>query len=240
MQVRYPDYDEITDPTPKLPAGVAADIQAVITQAVARWRTSNETNQERLIESWGQDAVLIFKLLAKGRLEQNYPDVDALRKVLCQDAEMALADCIHWIYKLAFRGRMAIYYGHQQIEQRLDSEVEAIITEWWVAKARAAPGSEPAAPPVESSTAAEEPSMTENARRVKEFMLRIYKVTERRVRKIDISNAAGYGDRTMLQWFEREDPRLTQTARENFERVLTYPAAEFWRCVDQYRRRQPK
>jgi hypothetical protein len=90
------------------------------------------------------------------------------------------------------------------------------------------------------STVAEKPVMTDNARRIKEFRLRIHKASERPVRKIDISNAVGYADPTMLQWFEREDPRLTQAARKNFERVLAYPAVEFWRCVDEFRKRHPK
>src|SRR5262249_24982690 len=82
-------------------------------------------------------------------------------------------------------------------------------------------------------------SMTANARRVHEFRLRISKESERCVRMIDIANAAGYRDRTMLQWFLREGPRLTKTARENFERVLNYDKAEFWRCVDAFRQRHP-
>jgi hypothetical protein len=242
MQIRYPDYSEITDPTPRLPTGVATDIQGVITQAIARWRKSKDSPEAtvRRIESWGQDAVLIFKLLAKDRLEQSYPNVDALQEVLNQDAEMALTDCTHWIYKQTYRNRMPYIDGHQQIEQRLDCEAEAIITEWWVRKAGAAPDSKSAAPPLELSTVAEKPVMTENARRIKEFIFRTYNASERPVRKIDISNAVGYADPTMLQWFERGDPRLTKAARENFERVLAYPATEFWRCADEYRKRHPK
>jgi hypothetical protein len=239
MEIRYPESDQITDPTPKLPASVAADIQNVIIQAVARWRTSNEITEERQIGSWAKDAVLIFNLLAIGRLEESYPNVDALREVLNRDAEMAM-DCVHWIYKLSFRGRMALYYGHRQIERRLGDEAETIVTKWWVRKAHAAPDSTPPAPPSEVNTDAEDSPATENARLVQEFMLRIYKVKERRVRKVDISNAAGYSDPTMLRWFEGEHPRLTGAARENFSRVLNYTAEEFWRCVDEYRSRHPR
>jgi hypothetical protein len=238
MRIRYPDFDEITDPTPKLPAGATGDIQNVIIQAVARCRTSNETSQERQIESWAKDAVLIFNLLTNGRLEESYPNVDALREVLNRDAEMAM-DCGHWIYKLSFNGRLPFYYSHQQIERRLGDEAETIVTKWWDWKAHAVPASAPPTPPGKLKNAVEYAPTTENARLVRDFMLRIHNVSKKRVRKIDISNAAGYRDRTMLRWFETEDPRLTKAARRNFERVLKYTADEFWRCVDEYRNRHP-
>src|SRR5262249_9660492 len=136
MRIRYPAFDQITDPTPRLPAAVVSEIQSVITQTIARWRSDKKSPQGHQIESWEQDAVLIFNLLARGRLEQNHPHVEALREVLNQDAELTL-DCIHWIYRQAFRGRMALYYGHQQIEMILDDAAEAIVTEWWVAQAGA-------------------------------------------------------------------------------------------------------
>jgi hypothetical protein len=262
MRIQYPEFNEIKDPTRQLPAGVATDIQNMITRAVARCRTNSKTLQERPNEIWTEVAVHIFNLLTKGRLEQSYPNVESLRGALNEDAAITLA-CIHWVYRLSYGGRMELYRGHDQIDWRLHEETEEIVTEWWTRKARVL---DPAlqSPTGELSTAVEDTPETENARLVQAFRERIYRESEglriekagvsnvhnsstttcfppeRRVRKIDISNAAGYGDPTMLRWFEAEAPRLTVMARKNFNRVLSYSADEFWRWADAYQRKNPR
>jgi hypothetical protein len=189
--------------------------------------------------------IFFFRWLRNG-LEKGIQSVEALREVLYKDAAIAL-NCVHWIYREAFDERMPFYYSHQQGGQRLDDAVEEMVRTWLVWKARW-PDLTSAESAGELNTAAAKDvklahkgraprKLTENARRVQAFRAQMSEGRESPVRKTDISHAGGYSDRTMLRWFEAEEPCLTDTARENFNRVLSYSAAQFWHCVDEYQKR---
>lgn len=223
MRIRFPEPEEIKDPTPKLPGGVAKEIRDIITKAVARSRTQLEATGTFRFADWGEDAVLIFKLLAGGRLKQTYPDADALRQALNQDAEVALTHCIHWVNRQVLRGYMPSEC-HEQIEARLNGEVEVIVTDWW--KLAADADTNPTAPSTPPPTRTRAPQ-TKTRECVEAYLNGVEEKTGVKVDKTDFwcrptkaDGTSWYSSDREFRAFQQEDPGLSPGIRKKFLDVL--------------------
>ena len=64
------------------------------------------------------------------------------------------------------------------------------------------------------------PEVPEGRKLVEAYIHEVYDKTGRRITRTDIWQAAGYRDATMFQRFQRDDPRCTEAARTNFNRLL--------------------
>jgi hypothetical protein len=84
-------------------------------------------------------------------------------------------------------------------------------------------------------TAETEPQAPETTRH-EELMMRL-RATGRKFRIKDISTVAGYDDPSTYERYRRGSSRVTATAKQNFDRVLSYTAAEFFEILDS---KQPK
>ncbi len=192
------------------------------------------------------DAAKIFRILSRGRLEEGYADAELLRQALNRDAEVAHLDCIHWAFKLAHSNRMP-YTWHHGIERRLEDEVEAVITDWWVGQAGSRPDVRPHnAPPTTQTT---DPHSfrprygvrdTPKSRQIEEFRRRI-EASGRPVQVSDMMTFCGYKDPTMFQRVQREASNASDLARSSVERMLRCSSAdEFWRIVEANRKNRDR
>jgi hypothetical protein len=215
QKIRYPDVDEIRDPTPNLPAAVVKEISAIITKAVVDLRNRPLMVESGYIERIGDSVVEIFQLLTKGRLEEGYRDVDAFQEALHRDAEMA-ADCMHWAYKAAWRGRMLYVNWHQGLERRLSAETEAIVTKWWERRAYDNPVG-PSTPPKIPTRA----PRTSNAARIEAFIEQVEKTMGFTITKKDIWLVAGYHSDTEFRLFQGEKDGLTPGIASKFNKAIS-------------------
>jgi len=76
-----------------------------------------------------------------------------------------------------------------------------------------------------------------NRSRIDAFILSVLEATSERITRTAIWRVAGYGDRTEFERFQREDPKTTRSANENFNRVLTMTPERF---MDLWRKAQSK
>jgi hypothetical protein len=89
----------------------------------------------------------------------------------------------------------------------------------------------------------EAPTMEErgkgDARRelIDAFILKVEKATGRDIKRTDIWTVAGYKDRTEFERFQRNE-RVTETASDNFTRVLNLEPKEFIETLDKKRKAQ--
>jgi hypothetical protein len=246
--MRYPGHADIGDPSPKLPAAVAEQIEPLLIRAVANLRTEEKESKQE--EGLSDFAAAVFRLMGPRRLKEMPNRVESLRRELDEDAQLAL-DYAHWCYKLATRGGRMLFLSQEKVERRLRDESETIETEWWKRQAdlksplsvdlvvadRARETSEPPKPglfPRDRRT-----PDTATSRRIEVFKRKIEEESNREVLQGDIPTAAGYRDPTQFQRYQREK-RVTPTARAAFDRVLRSNTTEFWLAVERNRQRFDK
>jgi hypothetical protein len=219
MRIRYPDHDEITDPTPELPADLQREIKAIITGTVAFLRTTpdSESGCKRRLSD---DASRTFGLLNRKAPPEDYGDVDLLQQVLTRNAELALS-CMHFAYNQAGFGRM-LFLWHAEIVRRLDEDRQPIVTACWVAQAEA----NPVAPTVPAPIPTRAPRTT-NAFRIEHFIQVVWDATAEKNTKKDIWLVAGYHSDKEFRLFQAEKVEPSSGIARKFNAVLKLPPGEF-------------
>jgi hypothetical protein len=234
MRIRYPDHDEITDPTPNLPADFQREIKAIITGAVAFLRTTPDPEsgcRRRLSD----DASRIFGLLNRQAPPESYGDVESLNEAQDRNAGLALS-CMHFAYKQAYGGRMPFLW-HNPIERRLDDDKQVNVTALYVAQADANPVA-PAVPPPTRTKAP--PTVTRL--RIEEYLHGVETAQDVKVDKTDFwlrpqkDGKSRYSSDTEFRAFQREDPDLSPGVKKVFNAVFKLTPDEFVEGLEERRR----
>jgi hypothetical protein len=234
--IRYPEREEILDPTPRIPPKLTARISAHLTATVAYLRkNAGRATERKQINRLSATAADIFGLLSEGRLEEFRTDVEPLRQAMLGDAEVALA-VIYFACKQARLGRMPFLW-HEPIVRRLTDQAEGIETKWWARRADDSPVS-PALPPVVMTRA----PRTETATRIEAYLHHVEEKTGVKVDKTDFwlrpvkpDGTSFHSSDREFRDFQREFQGLDSHIKKRFTRVLIMPPTEFIEGRDERR-----
>jgi hypothetical protein len=234
--IRYPEREEILDPTPRIPEELTARVTAHVIASVAYLRGSADTETDtKRLKSVSDTSAEVFHLLSQGRLKEFRNDVEALRQALLRDAETALM-VIHFAFKQTGWGRMPFLW-HEPIVGRLGDESARIETEWWANKAEDNPIKPATAPPVLTRA-----PRTETALRIEGYLHKVELETGVKVDKTDFwlspvkpDGTIRYASDREFRAFQKEDSRLQTAIKKAFNRVFGMPPAKFIEGRDQRR-----
>lgn len=239
--MRYPDHNEIADPSPNLPRELAERIAPIIPPAVAQLRRGGVSASEVLIQAANE----IFELLTASRSWGSYREIESVRQAVNADIQTALAFA-YYIHNLAGGNRLLFIWNTSiWVSISLRGLAEGIETEWWERhavpltadqeSALLATETQPEHGPKPRHPATPD---TETARRIEAFRQRIEAEGGRPVGVKDMCDYSNYSDATMFQRVQREAEDQSKSARKNVERMMGESAEEFWRTVEANRKKR--
>ena len=130
--MRYPDENEIVDPSAKLPPDVAAVIVPYVDAAQRRYRAFRQRFRDD-VSIWKEEPAIVachaadvFQTLAALALVNQPNDFKAFRHAIGWEggaAELAVWYA-HWLYKDVRRGRMPFEWQWNEVEPRLSRLME--------------------------------------------------------------------------------------------------------------------
>jgi hypothetical protein len=232
MRYRYLESDDFSDPIPNVTDSLKKKIKAINCVTVRHLRVTED--QAGWIRALDDTATKIFHLLAPGWEQQE--TYESLWHALYDAVKTSLA-CVNWAYHMSgrdqdwFFGSCVLWFlpWRIDVERRLDSEAERVLTLWWERQGEINPTA-PSTPPAPRTREPQTPTCS----RINAYLNRVEAETGEKVYKRDfwlrpttLQGVSLYNSDREFRDFQREEADLSGGCRKRFLAVLDMPPQVF-------------